>query len=437
MRNFKKSPKAILITLSIIIATAALAATIVGANGTFTTSVSSNGRITTTYTPTPGTPTCSSIYMVQTCRDVDQNGNKIEPKSYQGKTFDHLQDDMTSGGTYIDHVVCEADPYYNGEDQGKDDKSEGSRSSSSSTPTTMSDKPRYSDSCFPNGVTTIVSTFEVCAVCKDDERILDCYTWTYTRVKGDGTDGTVVSGTTPGTGSQEFKDAYKKFKTNHYDNLICPEEIAELFQQIDNLLAGNGKKIPENPLPDTPFQMTWDVVNVSGVDAFNVEYEFLVDGMPLEGGMIVEIPYFDFANVTLEIPPLPEGPHVVELIIDPMNLIEEYNEADNMSLEEFVISGLSPVQEDEPESRFFMRMLQPNPTDGNFKVMLSLGSDTPAHLMVLDIRGRLVLSRNIYSVPGQLHTENFNLDASLGAGMYFLRLEQGSKVETRKFMLLR
>jgi hypothetical protein len=431
-----KTRKATLVTGLVLLAAVALAATIVGSHGTFTTS-ESNGKITTTYSPNVGNPTCSSIYMVQTCRDVDQNGNVVSPKDYQGNTFDHLQDDMTPGGTYVDHVVCEKDPYYNGEDPGKDKKSEGSNSASSSTPTTMSDKPNYSDNCFPTGVTTIVSTFEVCAVCADDGRILDCYTWTYTRVKGDGTNGTVSSGTTAAPASDEFKLALGQFELNHLYGLICTEEVAEQNMGMANVAYGGATTEPAVVIPEEPFVMQFNVVNLSGVDVFEVEYEVLLDGMFWSMGQILELPYFDSEIVYIELPPLPEGPHEMLLSLDPMQSIPEYNEEDNIGIVEFEISGLSPVMEEDAATGIFMQLLQPNPTHGDFNVMLRLGSDAPARLTVIDIRGRLVTTRAVHSVAGELHTEHFHLDSSLGAGMYFLRLEQGDLSETRKFIMLR
>lgn len=438
----KKKPWPLAAALLVLAAAAALAATITGTNGTFTTTVTAatataRSKITTTYTPRAANPACASIYMTQTCRDVDQSGNLVKPKDFKTKAFEHLQDDMTTGGTYVDHVACEKDPYYNGEDAGKDVKSQGTNNGTAATPTTMSDAPSYSDGIFPTGVTRITSTFEVCAICKDDGRILDCFTWTYTRTKGDGTGGTIASGTTASTGSQEFKDAKKKFETNHKSGTTCPETVAETNPGAKNAASGGGKKTPAAPAPDTPFQLSWDIVNTGGSDLFDLEYAILVDGLLLDAGTVTTIPYFDSATVTVEVPGLPLGPHTVMVSIDPANLVPEYDETDNLAFEEFEISPVSPAPDGPETGGNVLRLLQPNPTAGQFRVMLRMGADSPARLSVVDLRGRVVHSRTIPGGRDTWRTEEFRLQDHLGAGVYFLRLEQAGTVESRKFILLK
>lgn len=427
--------KILLISLALLVAVVAVAATIVGSNGTFTTSVSGT-TITTTYTPQAGAPTCNSIYMVQTCRDTDQAGNPIEPKDYVGGVFKHLQDDMTPGGTYVDHLACEKDPYYNGEDEGKDTESEGSDGASSSTPTTMDDTPNYGDEIFPNGVSSITSTFEVCAICKDDGRILDCYTWTYTRTKGDGTNGTVTSGTTIGNPSPEFRAAKAKFEKNHQNGEVCPDVVAETNAGTGNASSGGITTDPEAPLPDMPFQLACDIVNLGGVEIVDVQYQLWLDSVPFTEGMVPVIESFDFETVMIEMPPLPVGPHELMLVIDPFDTLIEYDEEDNLDHLFFEIQepSASPVA---IEKGIYLQMLKPNPTHGEFQVMLRLESDSDARLSVYDLRGRVVQTRVLQGNSDLLRTESFRLDPDLGAGVYFLRLEQNGKSETRKFIMLR
>src|SRR5262249_22063772 len=153
------------------------------------------------------------------------NGNVIHPKDLDAGKFKHAEDDLTDGGTSVDHLSTEKDPYYNGNDAKKDSTSRGTSSAAGSTETGMSDAPRYDDDTFPPGVTKATLTFEDCAICKTTGKVLDCITWTYTRVKGDGTDGSITdaTGTAGGNPSDEFKKAKEKFDKNHDNDQKCPD----------------------------------------------------------------------------------------------------------------------------------------------------------------------------------------------------------------------
>jgi hypothetical protein len=130
---------------------------------------------------------------------------------------------MTTGGTYIDHVKCEKDPYYNGEDSGKDTISRGVSNSVESSPPNMSDKPYYFDQSFPDNVTSINSTFEVCPICVDDGQVIDSIRWTYSRTKGSAGRG-VTTDAVGSSVSQEFRDAFDKFMTTHENGTKCLDE---------------------------------------------------------------------------------------------------------------------------------------------------------------------------------------------------------------------
>lgn len=200
----------------------AYAATIIDSNGTWDTMVVGS-TITISYEPDPTKVTCSKIYLAQVCRDTDQNGDVVSPGDWPNNNFIQLQDDMTSGGSYIDHVFCEKDPYYNGEDL-KDVKRQGSSDGTITRPTSLDDSPDYPDHTFPSSVTSITSTFEVCPICVDNGQTLDSIKWTYSRTKNDPGTGTITDATNSGI-SQEFRDAFSKFNTNHGNGTICSEEI--------------------------------------------------------------------------------------------------------------------------------------------------------------------------------------------------------------------
>ena len=195
--------------------------TIVDSNGSWESMVSGT-TIIISYEPDPTKITCSKIYLAQTIRREDQQGNLIEANDFPAGLFDHKQDDMIQGGTEIDHAFCEKDPYYNGEDL-KDDARQGSSDGIIVTPTSFSDRPYYADPDFPDTVTSIASTFEVCPVCVDTGQILDSVTWTYSRTKDSPGDGTTTD-ISNSTISQEFRDALSKFQTNHENGTKCPEE---------------------------------------------------------------------------------------------------------------------------------------------------------------------------------------------------------------------
>lgn len=422
-------------SLLLLVATAVLAVTISGTNGSFTQTVSGR-KITTTYTPNPGNPTCNSIYMIQTCKITNQSGSTVEPKNLNANNLKHLQDDMTEGGTFVDHVNCEKDPYYNGEDPDKDVRSEGSRGATSSTPTTMSDRPRLTDDAFAGSDSVMTCTFEVCAVCADNGSVLDCITWTYTRHKGDGTSGSVSAASSSHQPSDEFTKAKKKFDRNHKNGTVCPEARAELNSGWTNFAIG----VVNTVLPiarNLPWLFSVDAVNLGGMDVFGVQYDILLDGAYLTSGVIPEIASFDFETVLVDMPPLDLGSHGVAIILDPMNEIPEFDEDDNGYLFEFEILESSATPERPIGTGLYLAMLKPNPTHGRFSALLRLGSESPARLSVVDVRGRIVQSRTIQGSPEVMRTESFHLDSRLGAGVYFLRVEQDGFQETRKFIMLK
>lgn len=421
---------------------AAFAGNFPGTHGTFDTTVtpaadaSKKDRIVVKYTPDPAKVTCTAIYLTQTCRDVNQDGGLVQPKDFGADNIKHLQDDMTPGGTYVDHVACEKDPYYNGEDAGKDNTSKGSSDGTTATATSLSDAPFYPDGRFPAGVTKIVSSFEVCAVCKDDGKILDCVTWKYERTKGAADKGKVTDATGTAAASQEFKDAKKKFEQNHKNGTVCPEAVAEANPGGKNASPGTNKKSPESPLPEQPFQVGWDLVNSGVQDLFNLQWRAFLDGHPVAGGTVPRIDFFDFATVYFPVPPLPAGPHTLVMQVDPFDAIPEFDESDNQEIDTFEIGAGAGVGTADFGTLALLQVA-PNPTRGDLQIAFSVPRTGPVRLEVFDVRGRRVLARVITPGAPGLQLAELELGGEgVSPGVFVIRLSQGSESVVARFTFL-
>jgi hypothetical protein len=89
------------------------------------------------------------------------------------------------------------------------------------------------------------------------------------------------------------------------------------------------------------------------------------------------------------------------------------------------------------QSSFTLRAIQPNPTVGALTVSFSLKDFVPARLEILDVTGRIRVSRELAAhVPGD-YTLPVAESATLPIGLYVVRLTQGSQVATRKVCLVR
>jgi hypothetical protein len=100
-------------------------------------------------------------------------------------------------------------------------------------------------------------------------------------------------------------------------------------------------------------------------------------------------------------------------------------------------SGATPVSEvwlDVPASLgFTLGGFEPNPAVGDARVAFTLGSSAPARLLVLDVAGRAVLSRDVGALGPGSHVMPVQ---GAAAGVYVLRLTQGGRTLTRKATLL-
>jgi hypothetical protein len=77
----------------------------------------------------------------------------------------------------------------------------------------------------------------------------------------------------------------------------------------------------------------------------------------------------------------------------------------------------------------------PNPVNGAIRVVFALATDEPARLELIDLAGRLRVSRPI---AGRLPQAVTLADArSLEAGIYIVRLVQGIRERTTKAVVVR
>jgi len=76
--------------------------------------------------------------------------------------------------------------------------------------------------------------------------------------------------------------------------------------------------------------------------------------------------------------------------------------------------------------------LWPNPSRSGFAITLSLADASPAHLEVLDLAGRRVLTRELENLGPGRHVVSLDEARTLPAGVYLLRLWQGGQMRSRR-----
>jgi hypothetical protein len=85
-----------------------------------------------------------------------------------------------------------------------------------------------------------------------------------------------------------------------------------------------------------------------------------------------------------------------------------------------------------------LERIQPNPSRGpGWLVRFSLPAAAPARLELLDVSGRRVMERAVGALGPGRHTLAFTANRSLAAGIYLIRLSQGTSVRTTRVALLR
>jgi len=183
-------------------------------------------EITITFKPKHKAGGCKNIRLSQTATVVayDKAGKVVTSKLDEmyadpdDNPFKHRKDDEITGKdghqVAIDHLACEGDPYYNGDDKKHDTPSQGDASKKPTDPTTLTDGPGLSLANKKPNIKKIVATFETCAICVETGEILGCVSWQSVATSTDSGDINMKSDK-EGKGSADFKKAFKKFIKNH------------------------------------------------------------------------------------------------------------------------------------------------------------------------------------------------------------------------------
>jgi hypothetical protein len=80
--------------------------------------------------------------------------------------------------------------------------------------------------------------------------------------------------------------------------------------------------------------------------------------------------------------------------------------------------------------------LRPNPGTSTSKIAFSLADSSPATLEIYTIAGRLVAQESVGSFGAGNHVVDLARSASLGAGVYWIRLTQSAKSMTTKGIII-
>ena len=85
--------------------------------------------------------------------------------------------------------------------------------------------------------------------------------------------------------------------------------------------------------------------------------------------------------------------------------------------------------------RYFKRLIYPNPTDGRFQISMDLEDKDRIVAKVFDITGKQIkdISNDLVKADSKV-TADVDLDHPR-SGIYFLRIEIGTKITTRKIIV--
>jgi hypothetical protein len=84
----------------------------------------------------------------------------------------------------------------------------------------------------------------------------------------------------------------------------------------------------------------------------------------------------------------------------------------------------------------YVRMASANPSRGDPVIEYAVSNAMPARLELYDVRGRIVESRNVSELGPGPHRTTFS-GLGIPAGVYFLRLAQGTSEATRRLIIVR
>jgi hypothetical protein len=93
---------------------------------------------------------------------------------------------------------------------------------------------------------------------------------------------------------------------------------------------------------------------------------------------------------------------------------------------------------DESEMAFALDPVRPNPSrsGGAMRLPLTLPDSGPASLQLVDIRGRIVATREVGSLGAGRHVVDLAAGLKLRAGVYLVRLTQGGLQRTTRAVVL-
>ncbi len=217
--------------------------TLSNANGTWTVTTNPGGTATNQidikFTPDANNVNCAKIVFVQTVKIHFENATVYSWGALYS-VWAYRDPDALADGTIVDHIFCEKDPGYNGDDRGagtgNQDSGQQGKSQGNGTPVTdatMSDNPGLPDAYFPGTKTMLTMEFETCAMCAvgNDPTTwasLGCIKWKLTRTKNDGTNGTAtLTSTAVEARTQAHINATSTFATTHTSATTpsCPEDL--------------------------------------------------------------------------------------------------------------------------------------------------------------------------------------------------------------------
>jgi len=86
---------------------------------------------------------------------------------------------------------------------------------------------------------------------------------------------------------------------------------------------------------------------------------------------------------------------------------------------------------------FSLESLYPNPArTGAIHVRFTLPGDAPAFLELFDLAGRRIASRDVGSLGAGRHAVDLGAGKTIGAGVYFVRLEQGRQTRVQRIVVM-
>jgi hypothetical protein len=90
-----------------------------------------------------------------------------------------------------------------------------------------------------------------------------------------------------------------------------------------------------------------------------------------------------------------------------------------------------------PPGELRLEGLRPNPANGDLAVAFSVTGTAPAALEVLDLAGRRILSRNLGVMSPGNHVVTLGRERPFAAGVFFVRLTEGSRTLTARGVVIR